>query len=1607
VSTDSAPASASTPADPGGQLAAALLDRLDGGADGPLAALARAYARRASVAGLDEAGLDRLAAQVSSLFRFISARRPGELTVRAFNPSRDRDGWESRGSVVEANVDDGPFLIDSVTEELRRHGLTVREVVHPVVGVERDEDGRLTAVVPARGALLRESVMHFEVDRRLSDDELARLRDDVARVLGDVRLSVRDFHAMADRVSRMKEFAQAATARYSREEVAETVAFLDWLSQDNFVFLGYREYVFEGSGEDTRVRVVQSSGLGILSDATDSAYAGDGVRMADLSPGLRERVLGGPLIVISKTNREATVHRRVKMDYLGVKRVAEDGSIVGELRMVGLFTSKAYMEPARHIPLVRRKLEHIMDAEDLFPGSHDYKAVVTIFESFPKDELFAASAEDLRRTVMALLGLEKQRQIRVFVRPDLQGRSVSATVALPRDHVSTELRMRLQSILEERFNGESVDYHLSFGETDPARFHFTVHIPSGEIPAVSIDELEREVIDAARTWDDRLSDALVEELGEVQGHELARRYAGLLPEYYKTATEIYRATFDVARFELLGERRPYVIGLQNEAGGGQPLTRLKLYKTGGKAELGDLLPMLEDMGLRIVEEVPTRLRDNMGGGERYLHDIGVLGPDGGQLDLEAVGELVAAAVGAVWSGQAESDSLNRLVPVAGLSWRQVSILRAYRQYRQVLGGGFTKRYVNDAFVRNAGLARKLTQLFELRLDPAAEGREAEAEALELEMSADLDAIASLDEDRILRSFLGMITATVRTNAFVSGGDLPYLSLKLRCADVPGIPRPVPRWEIFVYSPRTEGVHLRGGNVARGGIRWSDRLEDYRTEILGLMKAQMVKNAVIVPTGAKGGFILKQPPADRPELLEEERRQYVTLMRGMLDLTDNLVGGEVRRPDEVRVLDTDPDAYLVVAADKGTAHLSDTANEISLEYGHWLGDAFASGGSAGYDHKKLGITAKGAWESVKRHFRELGQDVMTEPFTVVGIGDMSGDVFGNGMLLSPVIKLVAAFDHRHVFIDPDPDPGPALAERQRLFELAGSSWDDYDRARISTGGGVWPRSAKWVPLSEEARRALGTDAEKLSPNDLCQAILKAPVDLFWNGGIGTFVKAGSQTNDEVGDRANDALRIDGADLRARVVGEGGNLGFTQPGRVEYAVSGGKINTDAIDNSAGVDTSDHEVNLKVLLALPIEAGELTLDGRNELLEQVADDVVRHVLYDNYLQVQILSQESEVAAQRMEYYEELMTELEAVGMLDRELESLPSSDEMAARIGAGSGMVRPELSVLLAYAKRLLRDQVTASTLPDDTYLHGDLAQYFPPEVVARFGEYVERHPLRREIIGTIVTNDVINSMGITFVPRMVAETGASPDEVARAFFVAREVSVARTRWDDVEALDGVVPPDVQLELMRAVDTMVEQLARWYLQHVPQLDLATEVEHTRPAFAELLGCLEDVATSAWRATRDERLDELVSQGVPERPARFGAAVPDLVFAPDIIAVSRETGRSLPDIAHAFFVVGERLYLDAIEDRVARLPADTRWQRLAWASQLDDLRLLRRQIVARVIDQSGGAGVDEAVDSYLQARVDPYERLARLIETSSQAAADDASMVMVMVHQIRQVVA
>ena len=1585
-----------------GELVARIGERVDPDRREAMTAFALAYTRRIADEELAGTPVEELFGQVKGAFDLADRRGSASQVVRVFTPDLATDGYQTFGTVVETNTDDSPFLVDSVGEELNARGLATRRLLHPVVGISRGADGRIERIVNAREAGHRESVMHFEVDRRLPKDERDDLETSVEEILGDVRLVVRDFDPMRERVRDMAEIAREGAVRYSPGEIGDTIEFIEWLLSDNFVLLGYREYDLVETPEGRALQAAERSGLGILSKVERSGFARP-VLLSSIEPALRRRIEDGDLLIYSKTNRASTVHRRARMDYIGVRRVAPDGSLIGEARLLGLFTSKAYMEPASKTPLLSRKLEQVLAAEDLFEGSHDYKAAIALFESFPKDELFAASTEELRGLVAGLLQVQKQQGIRVLVRRDLYGRSVSVVVGLPRDRFNAELRKRLQALFLERFAGTTIDYHLSLGESEFAQIFFTVHVDHGQIPEVPYEELEAEVERLARTWDDDLTQELIQVDGIERGTALARKWGPRFPDYYRANSDWGLIVADVSRLEALeSSEEGFVVGLGNERAG-ERLTRVALYKTGGKIDLSAFMPILEDLGLRVVEEVPTGL---LGDGKIYIHDFGVLDTRGGVLDLAGSADRVAECIAAVWRGETESDSLHRLVIDGGLSWGEVAILRAYRKYGQRVAPSFTEEYQNDALAANPSIAAKLVRLFEARFDPTRPLTDEEIAEDRRGILLDLRDVTSLDQDRIARNFLGVIDATVRTNAFLP--DRPYLSFKIRSADVPDMPKPFPLYEIFVYSPQMEAIHLRGGKVARGGIRWSDRKEDYRTEVLGLMKAQKVKNAVIVPDGSKGGFVLKRSPTVAGELRREVSEQYVTMMRGLLDITDNRVDGRVVHPEGVLVRD-DEDPYLVVAADKGTATFSDTANAVADEYGFWLGDAFASGGSAGYDHKKLAITARGAWESVKRHFREMGIDTQTQPLTVVGIGDMSGDVFGNGMLLSPAIRLVGAFDHRHIFIDPEPDSAASLEERRRLFFLPASSWADYDTSLLSAGGGVYDRKLKSITLTPQARTALGLpdDApEDLPPTEVIRAILKAPVDLLWNGGIGTYAKHSKETNGDVGDRTNDNVRISGNQVRARVVGEGGNLGFTQRGRIEFAQAGGRINTDFIDNSGGVDCSDHEVNLKILLNLAVSRGELKLEERNSILEACAADVVEHVLYTNYLQAQILSQEAAVSASRTESYEDLMRQLEADGELEREVEFLPSTEEMSERRANGSGMVRPEVAVLLAYAKRSLAVGLLRSDLPDSEYLERDIRRYFPPLVVERFGHLLAEHPLRRELNATILANDVVNSQGVTFVTRLMTETGATAADVVRAFRIARDVTGAVARWADVEALDGVIDPVVQNELMTGVDWLVETTSRWWLVQAAGARIGATIEGASGAFAELSAVIDRVGSASWLEEHEHHVRRLVDDGVPEAIARRHAFQAELVHGPDIISVARDTDRPVEEVARTFFLLGEHLEIDWLEFRLEEMPATTKWQRWAVQSMEDDVFLVRRQLAERVIGEGAGAPVEDAVDGFLERRAERVARLQRFMKGLAAEGVTDLAQLTVALRQVRALV-
>jgi glutamate dehydrogenase len=1560
-------------------------ERLPPGRAEAVAAFARAYLRRLPDGGDPEA----LYHELLGAFELAASRDGAPMAVRAFNPTQAEHGYQPGGSVLETNTEDLPFLVDSVTAEIQARGLGIVRLLHPIVGTERGPDGGIARVVAPRQAPATESVMHFELDRRLDPEELAGLEDGVRRALDDVRRVVRDFPSMRERIDEMIDVARAGATRYDDDEVQEVVAFLTWLGSENFILLGARDYELR----DDALVVVEGSGLGLLSDEGRSAFAKP-VPVATLEPGLRDRALGGDLLLVSKTNRLSPVHRRLRMDYVGIRRVDASGDVVGESRLIGLFTTRAYAEPASRIPVLARKQRQILAAEDLVDGSHDYKAAVALFESFPKDELFAAPTDDLRRAVVALLGLAPGTG-RLLGRRDVDGRSASLILAVPKARYDPNLLERIRNLLRLRFAADTVDAHEVLGEEDHVRVHFIVHRREGGLPELSLHELQAELLELARTWDDRVREELIARHGDERGRVLAARWAARLPDSYKAAVSPVAGAEDIAAFERLftsGEN--FQVRVRNEPEG---LTRIGLYRVGGKVELSRAMPLLEHLGLRVIEERPTRLQG--GEGEAWLQDFGVLGPTDLPLDLDACGERVAQCIAAVWRGEAESDSLNRLVISSGLDWRRVGILRAYRSYRQRIGSRFTEGYQNDVIAANPHITAKLIELFELRFDPGRERDERAEAALREDILADLEAVPSLDHDRILRNQLGLVEATVRTNVYRRGRR--SIAFKLRSADVPAIPQPPPLFEIYVYSPEVEGIHLRNGLIARGGIRWSDR-QDYRTEVFGLMRAQTTKNAVIVPEGAKGGFYLRRPAEDPETLQADVERGYVTYISGLLDLTDNRVDGEVVHPDGVRVLD-DPDTYLVVAADKGTARFSDTANRVAGRYGFWLGDAFASGGSRGYDHKALGITARGAWEALKRHFRELDRDPAVDEFTVVGIGDMSGDVFGNGMLLSDRIRLVAAYDHRHVFIDPDPDPERGYAERRRLFELAQSSWDDYDRQAISPGGGVWPRSAKRIELSEAARAALGIADAVLPPTEVIRAILRAPVDVLWNGGIGTVVKASTETDADAQDRSSDAIRVDATDLRCGVVCEGGNLGLTQRARIEYARGGGLINADFIDNSAGVDSSDHEVNLKVLVDLAVRGGQLPEQDRDPLLAQATDDVAAHVLYDSFLQCQILAQEVRGSAGRMFAYEDLMTELEGEGLLSREVEFVPSSEEMADRRRAGRGLERPELAVLLAYAKRSLTGALLRSSLPDEPFLDRDLRAYFPDAVLERVGDLLADHPLRRELVATIEANQVVDSLGPTFVSRLVAEKGAQPADVVHAFRIAREVTSADERWAGVERLPRSSERAAQWILMEGVDTVVEAVARWYLENAPGADMATSVEDGRLGFERFAAVLDHLGSDDWRAARERQAAELAAQGIPERMARSRAYLPALARAPDVIAVAAAVGRSVEEAGRAFLLLDERAQIGWLEAQLDELPVRTRLQRWALQALRDDLWGARSVLARSALEAAPDAPVPEAVGRFMEGHAEAIRRLESFSRSLAVEGSPDLAGLTLAVRQLR----
>jgi glutamate dehydrogenase len=1542
-------------------------------------------------------------------WNFAHQRDPGSAKIRVYNPRFEEHGWQSTHTVVEMVNDDMPFLVDSARMEINRQGYGIHLMLHPVMRVRRDPEGRLIEILDPASTnedAISESVIHVEVDRQTEPEVLEHLRECIEKVLGDVRAAVEDWPQMREKARSIASGLEEEPPPVEEGELAEARAYLEWIADDNFTFLGYRDYDLLAQNGEDQLRSVPGSGLGILRETSQQPASQS---FARLPPEVRKLARTPDLLNLTKANSRSTVHRPSYLDYVGVKRFDSSGEVTGEQRFLGLYTFSAYSASVLDTPLVRRKASYVLEQAGFPEGSHNEKDLLEILETYPRDELFQISEEELFEVAMGILHLQERQRVRLFVRRDTYERFFSCLVYVPRDRYNTDIRQRMQEILQDALGGENAVFDVRLSESVLARLHFIIYTAPGEVPDYDVDEIEARLVEATRSWTDNLYDALIEQCGEERGNELFRTYREAFPPGYRDDYLARTAVIDIRRIEGLSSENDLGMSLYHPLEAPEDFLRFRLYRLGVQISLSEVMPLLEDMGVEVADQRPYKV-EPAGGTPVWINDFGLVHEAQGELQTDQVKEIFQDAFARAWRGAVEDDGFNRLVLRAQLTWRQITILRAYCKYLRQTGTTFSQRYMEETLAANPRITRFLVELFEARLDPDRQQRaEGETERLTLEIKEALDAVASLDEDRILASFLSVVLATLRTNYFQGGPDgepKDYLSFKLDPTRIPELPLPRPMFEIFVYSPRTEGIHLRGGEVARGGIRWSDRREDFRTEILGLMKAQTVKNAVIVPVGAKGGFVVKQPPANggRDALTQEVVACYRTLICGMLDLTDNLAGERVVPPPQVVRYDDD-DPYLVVAADKGTATFSDIANGISAEYGFWLGDAFASGGSTGYDHKAMAITARGAWESVERHFRALGVNVQSTDFTVMGIGDMSGDVFGNGMLLSRHIKLVGAFNHMHIFLDPKPDPETTFEERARLFGLPRSSWTDYDQDLISEGGGVFPRSAKSIPLSPEVRELLNVEDEALTPNEVVNALIKARVDLLWNGGIGTYVKASEETHAEVGDRANDAVRADANELGCHVVGEGGNLGFTQRGRIEYALGGGRIYMDAIDNSAGVDCSDHEVNIKILLDAIVENGDMTVKQRNELLAQMTEEVGQLVLRDNYQQTQAIDLAVDLAHVMVDVHARYIHALEQSGRLNRELEFLPSEEKLGERRSNGVGLTAPEFAILLSYTKITLYKELLESDAPEDPYLSGELERYFPTPLRERFREQMREHRLHREITATHVTNSMVNRCGPSFAFRLGEETGAAGPEIARAYTAAREIFDMRTLWAEIEALDNRVQAGTQTRIFLEGRKLVERATRWLLRNRrAPLDIAATISYFSEGAAELIELIPKLMLDGDREAMERATEQMVEANVPPELAKRGAILGAIFSALDIVDVAGATGQPLEAVAAVYFTLGDRLKLHWLRDHIEALPRDNRWRTLARSALRDDVYSQQAALTAEILRAvPEELPALERINAWVDTNPGPVERALQVLSDINSSGTFDLSTLSVALREIR----
>ncbi len=1529
-----------------------------------------------------------------SLWHIFSSYDSSAPYIRVFNPEIAKHGWHSSHTIVEIIVRDMPFLVDSVRMCLNRLNITSHLMLHSPIWLKRDDKNRVETFIEhgcKDNKTLKETVLLIEIDRQTSKKDIDLLTKELRSVVDEVSLAVEDWQAMSSKLDTVIKTAGKLNWQVSDERQQQTVQFLSWLADHNFTMMGYRYYDAKAIEGDYRWIPVNDSSLGLMKKSVSDRER----LISNLPPSARAEALSENPLMLTKTNSRARVHRPAHMDYVGIKVFNKQGAVVGEHRFLGLYSASFYNSSATEIPVLASKISEICSLSGYEPGTHAHKAFVNIIETYPRDELLQTPASEMAQIIMGIFQMQERGITRLFMRKDVFGRFLSCMVYVPRERYNTQLRKHTQALLQRSFGTEEdIEFTTFFSESVYARTHYIARVKNNNVD-YDVKEIEQNIIELSKTWNDRLASAIKAAHGEASGKALERKYTNAFSRSYMEQNLPSAALIDIEKLELLSDEhtldmlfyRPQEENVSSE------VVKLKLFHRAEPIHLSDVLPMLENFGLRVIDESPYKVHcSDMS--LNWVMDFTMLHKSGNNLDMEQAQTLFQDAFAKVWVNTLEDDAFNRLILGAGMTGRKVTILRAYAKYMRQTGSSFSRDYIANTLSAYPDIAKKLVAFFDTRFDPSKKRNKKKEDTLLEDIKQQLDNVSNLDDDRIIRRYLDMMLATLRTNFYqgdAEGNEKPYVSFKMSPDMIPEMPLPLPKFEIFVYSPRVEGVHLRGGKVARGGLRWSDRQEDFRTEILGLVKAQQVKNTVIVPVGAKGGFVCKKLPTTggRAAFQAEGQACYRTFIRSLLDITDNIVNGEVVPPKDVVRLDED-DPYLVVAADKGTATFSDIANGISEEYNFWLGDAFASGGSVGYDHKKMGITARGAWESVKRHFREIGIDCQTTDFTAVGIGDMAGDVFGNGMLLSRHTRLVAAFNHLHIFFDPDPDAESSYKERQRLFENPGLSWKFYDSKLISKGGGIFSRASKSIKLTAEMKKWLGTRQVSMTPNELIHNILKMSVDLIWNGGIGTYIKSSKESHAEVGDRANDDLRVNGKDVNAKIVGEGGNLGLTQLGRVEYAATGGRVNTDFIDNVGGVDCSDNEVNIKILLNSLVSAGDLTVKQRNKLLYDMTDDVSRIVLEDCYRQTQSISITERSGVSMLKEQLRFIHGLEREGRLNRELEFIPTDDEISDRVAKDRGLTRPELSVLIAYGKMVLKDAFNVPAITDNPY-HGKLlVNAFPPVLRDKYPEQMEQHPLRGEIIATKLTNNIVNDMGLNFVFRMQEETGATVDEIADAYAVVKGIFNIDPLWRKIEALDNVIDADLQLKILDSARRIMRRTARWYIRHGNKaMGIHSAIEAYRATFDNLAANMQSYLVPEEYAALKKETAKLVDKGVPEDIATQIASFSNLFSCLDLAQINEVDNHDTSVIGKLYFQLGSKLELHWFLAQITNQNVSNHWQALARASYREELDWQQRSITLNLLQtRPDSQDADEILQTWMdnnQALLKRWYHMMSEFKTSS----------------------